>query len=352
MLLLACAITAAAVNPPNVIFFLTDDQDQVLGGSFPRAAPNGATPLRKTSKFMEADGATADAFYIHTPICCPSRAETMTGRYLQNVQLPFAPKAQAQCTGGYGGKSTDGDVCCMHIDEGRVNNQTFALNLKNQGYTVGFFGKTLNNCPELPFNGVNAWLANGGGEYNNPEFAIYGIEGLSNGMLKFNENNTQSMHLLGSMYSTSVIGNYSLNWVKKVAKGSKPWMAYVGFKAAHDPFDPAPWYKNVWKDEWPDAAPRPRSWNMTVAQLANHHPTVANQSPLTAAVAECIDSTFKDRWRTLMSVDDSIGEFYEAIEEAGALSNTYFMFSSDHGYVLCTSVCESSTRVVELLLCR
>jgi N-acetylglucosamine-6-sulfatase len=283
---------------------------------------------------MEIGGATADSFYIHTPICCPSRAETMTGRYLQNVQLPFAPKAEAQCTGGYGGKTSDDDVCCMHIDEGLVNNQTFAHVLAEGGYTVGFFGKTLNNCPLKPFTGVDAWLANGGGEYDDPSFAISGIDGLPDGLLKFDKNNTERLNLLGSQYSTSVIGNYSLNWVKKVAKGSKPWMAYVGFKAAHDPFDPAPWYKSYWNDEWPGAAPRPESFNMTAQQLANHHPTVAAQSPLTPAVADCIDSTFKDRWRTLMSVDDAIGDFVEAVDAAGATNNTYFLFSSDHGYQL------------------
>ena len=54
----------------NVVFFLTDDQDQVLGGSFPHTAPNDATPLPKTSFWMSAAGATATNFYIHTPIWC------------------------------------------------------------------------------------------------------------------------------------------------------------------------------------------------------------------------------------------------------------------------------------------
>ena len=30
---------------PNIVFFLTDDQDQVLGASFPPTAPNGVTPM-------------------------------------------------------------------------------------------------------------------------------------------------------------------------------------------------------------------------------------------------------------------------------------------------------------------
>ena len=69
-------------------------------------------------------------------------------------------------------------------------------------------------------------------------------------------------------------------------------MAYIGTKAPHDPFVPAKWYEQHWDPAWPEGAPRPSSWNMTAAQLANHHPTVAAQSPLTEAVAKCIDSAY------------------------------------------------------------
>ena len=33
-----------------------------------------------------------------------------------------------------------------------------------------------------------------------------------------------------------------------------------------------------------------------------------------------------------MSVDDIIGEAVAVVEEAGAMDNTYFIYSSDHGY--------------------
>ena len=65
---------------PNIVFFLTDDQDQMLGGSFPPTAPGGATPMPKTKDLFQTGGSTATNFFIHTPICCPSRAETVTGR--------------------------------------------------------------------------------------------------------------------------------------------------------------------------------------------------------------------------------------------------------------------------------
>ena len=73
---------------PNFIILLTDDQDLELGS--PDIMPN------LHSKIIN-NGITFSNSFISTPICCPSRSETMMGRYFHNV-------------GG-----SDGD--CMHVDE-------------------------------------------------------------------------------------------------------------------------------------------------------------------------------------------------------------------------------------------
>jgi len=73
--------------------------------------------MPKTKAALADKGTMATNWFIHTPICCPSRSQLVTGRYFHNLK---------QTGGG-----------CMHINEGLVNNQTFALYLHNQGYTVG-----------------------------------------------------------------------------------------------------------------------------------------------------------------------------------------------------------------------
>ena len=52
------------------------------------------------------------------------------------------------------------------------------------GYTVGMFGKYLNNVPKFVPPGFDAWLANGGGDYLSPEFSTYNVDGLPNGTWK------------------------------------------------------------------------------------------------------------------------------------------------------------------------
>ena len=51
---------------------------------------------------------------------------------------------------------------------------------------------------------------------------------------------------------------------------------------------------------------------------------------------QCIDADFKDRWRTLLSVDDIISDTLSLVTSLGpaVLDNTYFIYSSDHGYSL------------------
>ena len=310
--LLAMVAATEAAAKPNIVFFLTDDQDQMLGGSFP--IHNGVTPMPKTKTEMSDKGTTATNWFIHTPICCPSRAELVTGRYFHNI------KKTAGCPNGHAHAG-----CCMHVDESLVNNYTLASSLKyDGGYTVGIFGKYLNNCPPKAPPGFDAYFANGGGTYFSPSFAVENVDGFKDGMWQGSAEN----------YTTSVVGNVSHAWIRKVANGDKPFMAYIAPKAAHEPFLPAPWYADHWEPEWPETEPRPVSWNSSFESRADHHHAISSVPMITTAAATDITRIFMDRWRTLMSVDDLIHDTISLCTELGVMSNTYFFYSSDHGFQL------------------
>ena len=91
-------------------------------------------------------------------------------------------------------------------------------------------------------------------------------------------------------------------------------------------------YKDYWAADWPKGAPRPPSYNVSQDQLKYHHPTISSRAPFGDGTASCIDTNFKNRWRTLMSVDDIVGDAVAVVEDAGQMDNTYFIYSSDHGY--------------------
>jgi len=56
---------------------------------------------------------------------------------------------------------------------------------------------------------------------------------------------------------------------------------------------------------------------------------------ITDDAATVITDVFKNRWRTLLSVDDLIADVIALCDELGVSNNTYFFYSSDHGFQVC-----------------
>ena len=115
-LVAAYILTASADPKPNFIFILTDDQDITLDSM--QALPN-------TIKYIAKEGLTFNNTFISTPICCPSRTETITGRNFQNIiDQPMAD--------------------CMHVaaQYNVFNNSDSMFQIfQSHGYLTGSFGK-------------------------------------------------------------------------------------------------------------------------------------------------------------------------------------------------------------------
>jgi hypothetical protein len=124
-LALAAALPATVAALPqllqhNVIMVLTDDQDIVLGSM----DPNG--PMQKTRALVVEKGAYFTNGFATTPICCPSRAEITSGRYMHNTRV-------------YGNDC--GGMDWVNGPE-KLNMATY---MSDAGYTTFYAGKYLNN---------------------------------------------------------------------------------------------------------------------------------------------------------------------------------------------------------------
>lgn len=88
------------------------------------------------------------------------------------------------------------------------------------------FGKHLNQCPSSMQAGFDRWFANDGGNYVGPDCAFWDNEAAT-GTITCDQVQTASGY--GAGYETSVIGNKTIDWIKKVghaaATGGKPFMA-------------------------------------------------------------------------------------------------------------------------------
>ena len=72
---------------PNIILFLTDDQDSELGGM---------EPMVKTKSWIGERGVTFENSFVTTPTCCPSRSSILSGLYQHNTNV-FGSSLDENC---------------------------------------------------------------------------------------------------------------------------------------------------------------------------------------------------------------------------------------------------------------
>lgn len=116
------------VLAPNIVFVLTDDQDEILGGRI---------PMIKTKAVLFDKGTVFENAFVATPICCPSRSSILSGRYVHNH--------------GAVNNSLEGN-CAGQEWVDNHEKKTIAVALKSLGYRTMFAGKYLNQygIPSTP----------------------------------------------------------------------------------------------------------------------------------------------------------------------------------------------------------
>jgi arylsulfatase A-like enzyme len=113
--------SSAAARKPNIVLIVADDLGYMeLGvqGAKDIPTPNIDSIARNGVRFTDG--------YVSCPVCSPTRAGLMTGRYQQRFGHEFNPGPALQATDNFG----------LPLSE-----TTIANRLKAQGYVTGMFGK-------------------------------------------------------------------------------------------------------------------------------------------------------------------------------------------------------------------
>jgi len=285
------ASVSSSAARPNFVVILTDDVDVLLGG---------VDGMPRLLSEVRGGGRDFTAAYVTTPICCPSRTALLSGRFGHNLQ----EKTQGWC-GAFTGFPAE--------------NATWAAALQDAGYVTAMVGKLHNSPPQhyVPKGWTEFFSLNNECQYFENTFNCDG--------------KTCAYGRAPADYMTSVIGNRSIDFLKRVAGGPAPFLAYIAPHSSHMPATPAPWYANA---SIPHAgAPRTPAFG---ASGAGKHWVTAELAPLTPAIVDGIDAIARDRARSLLSVDDIVAAGFDTLRAAGALDNTHVLFTSDHGYDLGT----------------
>ena len=274
------AAAADEVRRPNVVFVLVDDMGYADAGSL------GSTDLRTPHiDRLAREGVRFTDFYANAPVCTPTRAAFITGRYQQRAGLEWAMGFSAEQQRRVGDRwVSEPDKLALGLP---ATEPSLARSLKSAGYGTAIFGKW-----HLGFRPEYNPLRHGFDEYFGVLLghADYYSYRYFDGTYHLVEK-TQPAQAKG--YLTDLISQRAVGYIDR--QGKKPFFLYVPYNAVHWPF------------QVPD---RPDQ----VLTEANKYA-----------------GTRRDYIAMMERVDQGVGQLLAALERQGVADDTLFIFSSDNG---------------------
>jgi N-acetylglucosamine-6-sulfatase len=296
------AVPSAAANNrslrPNIVFILVDDLrwDEVGLSRYSYLKTPYINSIGK-------EGAVFRNAFFTTPLCSPSRAGFLTGQY----------------------PHTHGII--DNVDRSAASHKlvTFPLLLQKAGYATAFVGKWHMGNDDSPRPGFDRWVSfKGQGNYVDPEFNIDG----------------SSVKAAG--YITDLLSGHAVEFIRR--RHEKPFVVYLAHKAIHpevmqhddgsvdlslsEHFIPAERHKGFFAEA---RIPRPPSYGLPPEGKPSLLRKIGDLPPLGVATVTR-DRSILDRQRSLLAVEEGVGNILKALKEIGQLDNTVIVFTSDNGY--------------------
>jgi arylsulfatase A-like enzyme len=296
--LAAAAASEPAADPrPNIVVIVADDLDAESIASLPRLQ----------SRLVRA-GVSFPSAYVSSPLCAPSRAALLTGRYPHN-------------TGLVSNNAPLGGFSVFHREG--LEKDTIATRLKAAGYRTAYVGKYMNEYPRGADGGYvppgwDFWAATQG---DAPYFDfIMNIDGVQ-----------RHFETKPAYYSTDVIRDQALEFIRcqGEARSRVPYFLYVAPIAPHFPSVAAYRHRGALL-----GAKVPRVPSFDEEDIADKPAWIRGKARLDAEATRSVDKLYRLRGETMLAVDEMIEDLVRTLEETGELSRTFIFFTSDNGYEL------------------
>lgn len=280
--------TSSTGARPNVVFIIVDDlRWDALGCS--------GHPLVKTPNIdrLADEGALFTNAFVTIPLCSPSRASFLTGKY-----------SHANGIVDNRGENTGHDLI------------TFPKLLHDVGYETAFVGKWHMGNDDTPRLGFDYWAClKGQGTYKDPTLNINGKVERQSG------------------YVTDILTSRAVEFLRQPR--TAPFVLYVGHKAVHGPFTPADRHRGLYSSG-------------TIARRPNCDDTLADKPALRIRTAQHgnkaiigrrkanangrNEELIRNQLRCMASVDEGVGDILGELERMKLLDQTLVIFTSDNGY--------------------
>lgn len=273
--------------PPNVLMILVDD----LG--YGDLSCYGATDLQSPNiDQLAAEGQRWTNFYANCPVCSPTRAALMSGRYQDLVGVPGVIRTHSE--------NNWGDL----LNDAVLLPQA----LKPAGYHSACIGKWHLGLdkPDRP--------------HDRGFHLFHGFLGDMMDDYYIHERHDINYMRLGDTvidpegHATDIFSEWAIDYINargNVAKkkGDSPWFCYLAYNAPHTPIQPP--------DEW-------------VAKVKAREKGITDKRAKLVALIE--------------HLDDGIGNVLNALDKSGQRDNTVVIFSSDNGGQISVGANNGATR--------
>ena len=297
----ACAVASASTTEPthdrrpNVLLIVTDDQPW---DTLPITTGVAAMPWLEARLRDPADRWVrfSNAF-VNVPLCCPSRASILTGRYARHTGV-------------------ESNVDGADLDE----SATLATWLDDAGYQTAFIGKYLNGYPwgRGPYvpAGWDRFLAKRNRDvtttYEGYPFVDQGVP-LSAGTTE-------------GAYATTMLAGEATSFLRGVSADA-PWFLVFAPSAPHEPWTPAPQDAGTF-DAVPIAMPSERAMN----DVEDAPGWIAALPAIDAATVDELDQQRRLMLETLRGVDRAVASLVAQVRARGELDETLIVMLSDNGF--------------------
>ena len=258
-----------ASGKPNILMILVDD----LG--YGDLSSYGATDLKTphVDRLMTA-GVRFDNFYANCPVCSPTRASLLSGRYPDMAGVPGV--VRTHITNNWGHLAPHAEL--------------LPKLLKPAGYHTAIVGKW-----HLGLNSPNT--------PNDRGFDYFGgfLGDMMDDYYNHRRHGNNYMRLNGKEidpegHATDLFTQWSIDYINDRAKSDRPFFLYLAYNAPHTPIQP------------------PADW---LDRIKKREPGIDEKRAKLVALIE--------------HLDDSIGKVVKVLKDAGVSDNTLVIFTSDNG---------------------
>jgi arylsulfatase/arylsulfatase A len=275
-----------ADQPSHIVLIMTDDQGYGDLGFH-------GNPIVKTPHLDRlAQNSARLPNFIVSPVCTPTRACLMTGRYNYRTRAIDTYKGRAM----------------MEPDE-----VTVAEVLSTHGYATGLFGKWHlgDNYPLRPMDqGFDEVLGHRGGGLAQKSDHPENNRRYTDAILLHNGKLFQS-----DGYCTDVYFDAAIDWINKAHKKSHPSFSYIATNAPHAPWHDVP---PKWHEYYQQQTINPETLDLDEG-YPNH-----KERPIDA-------DTLARYYAMISNIDDNVGRLTANLLKIGVLENTLLIFLTDNG---------------------